>query len=45
MFSWNELMFALILSGSKPKTAPVGVLNFIGFEQVAWGPLMAATLS
>ncbi len=44
MFSWNELMFALILSGSQSKTAPVGVLNFIGFEQVAWGPLMAATI-
>jgi multiple sugar transport system permease protein len=44
MFSWNELMFALILSGSKAKTAPVGVLNFIGFEQVAWGPLMAASI-
>ena len=44
MFSWNELLFALVLSGSNSKTAPVGVLNFIGFEQVAWGPLMAATI-
>ena len=44
IFSWNELMFALILSGSSVKTAPVGVMNFIGFEEVAWGPLMAATI-
>jgi multiple sugar transport system permease protein len=44
MFSWNELMFALILSGPSSKTAPVGVMNFIGFEEVAWGPLMAATI-
>ena len=44
IFSWNELMFSLILSGSSVKTAPVGVMNFIGFEKVAWGPLMAATI-
>jgi multiple sugar transport system permease protein len=44
MFSWNELMFALTLSGTTVKTAPVGVFNFIGFEEVAWGPLMAATI-
>ena len=35
-------MFALTLSGTTVKTAPVGVFNFIGFEEVAWGPLMAA---
>ena len=44
MFSWNELMFALTLTGTVTKTAPVGVFNFIGFEEVAWGPLMAATI-
>ncbi len=44
MFSWNELMFALILSGTAVKTAPVGIFNFIGFEEVAWGPLMAAAI-
>jgi multiple sugar transport system permease protein len=44
IFSWNELMFALVLSGSSVKTAPVGVFNFIGFEEVAWGPLMAASM-
>ncbi|MBA7508089.1 Trehalose transport system permease protein SugB [subsurface metagenome] len=43
MFSWNELMFALVLSGPSVKTAPVGVFNFIGFLQVEWGPLMAAS--
>ena len=37
-------MFALILSGPNSKTAPVGIMNFIGFEEVAWGPLMAATI-
>ena len=44
MFSWNELMFALTLTGTAVKTAPVGVFNFIGFEEVVWGPLMAATI-
>lgn len=44
MFSWNELMFALTLTGTTAKTASVGVFNFIGFEEVAWGPLMAATI-
>ena len=44
MFSWNELMFALTLSGTTVKTAPVGIMNFIGFEEIAWGPLMAAAI-
>ena len=44
MFSWNELMFALTLTGTTTKTAPVGIMNFIGFEEVAWGPMMAASM-
>lgn len=40
--SWNEMLFALILTGSRTKTAPVAIFNFISFEEVLWGPLSAA---
>ena len=42
IFSWNELLFALILTQSAAKTAPAGIYSFISFEEVAWGELTAA---
>ncbi len=41
IFSWNEFMFALILTGEKAKTLPVGVTGFITFEGIKWGLLAA----
>ncbi|MCX6089479.1 MAG: carbohydrate ABC transporter permease [Candidatus Atribacteria bacterium] len=41
IFSWNEFLFALILSGEGAKTLPVGVTGFITFEGVKWGLLAA----
>jgi len=42
ILSWNELMFALTLSGTQSKTAPVSLYNFIAYLEIHWGPLMAA---
>jgi len=43
IFSWNNFLFSLILSGHNTKTLPVAIMNFIGYASVDWGGLMAAT--
>ena len=42
MFCWNELLFAMAITGSSTMTAPMGVYNFVGYYQVYWGELSAA---
>jgi multiple sugar transport system permease protein len=42
IFSWNNFMFALVLSGAKTKTLPVAIFNFVGYAAIDWGGLMAA---
>jgi multiple sugar transport system permease protein len=45
IFSWNQFLFSLILSGPKTKTAPVAVYNFISYGKIDWvGIGAAATL-
>jgi len=41
IFSWNEFLFALGLTGKYAKTGPVSVLAFIGLEEMIWGKLCA----
>ena len=41
IFSWNEFLFALILTGKTAKTAPVGITGFLSFERIIWGKLCA----
>ena len=43
IFSWNNFMFALVLSGTDTKTLPVAIFDFIGYASIDWGGLMAAT--
>lgn len=43
IFSWNNFMFALVLSGSSTKTLPVAIYDFIGYAAIDWGALMAAS--
>lgn len=43
IFSWNELMFASVLTSNFAKTAPAGIYNFIGYNEVRWGSLTAAS--
>ncbi|WP_033344025.1 carbohydrate ABC transporter permease [Catenuloplanes japonicus] len=42
IFSWNNFMFALILSDEDTKTMPVTLFNFISYASTDWGGLMAA---
>lgn len=44
VFSWNELMFALVLTSTRAKTIPVGLYTFLGYHQVKWGSLCAGTM-
>ena len=40
--SWNNFLFALVLSNEQTKTLPVAVLGYIGYTSIQWGALMAA---
>jgi len=42
VFSWNDLLFGLILSGSHAKTAPVFIANYNTYEEVLWGQISAS---
>ena len=45
IFSWNQFLFSLILSGQKTKTVSVAVYNFISYGKIDWaGSGAAATL-
>lgn len=42
IMTWNEFLFALILTGTQAKTAAVALYGFVTFRDVLWGPLFAA---
>lgn len=42
LFSWNEFLFATILTSSQTRTAPVGLYTFVGYQNIQWGLLSAA---
>ena len=41
VWSWNEFLFALVLTRASTKTLPVVISEFIGFVQVDWQGLTA----
>lgn len=41
-YSWNNFLFALVLTGAKTKTLPVAVYGFLTADQIDWGGLSAA---
>lgn len=43
IFSWNNFMFALVLSSANTKTLPVAIFDFVGYASIDWGGLMAAS--
>jgi multiple sugar transport system permease protein len=43
MTSWNEFVFAAVLSNTQTRTVPVAIASFIGEVYVSWGELAAAT--
>jgi len=44
IFSWNNFMFALILSSTKTLTLPLAIYQFISYSNVDWGGIMAASV-
>jgi len=44
IFIWNEFLFALTLTGVGRRTVTVAVYNFIGFTEILWGQMSAASL-
>lgn len=41
IFSWNELLFALILTRAGTRTAPVAATTFMSGYELPWGEIMA----
>lgn len=44
IYSWNNFIFALVLSGKHTKTLPMAIYNFISYTEVNWSGLMAAAV-
>lgn len=44
IFSWNELMFALVLTRESARTMPALTTKFITGMGVRWGPMAATTM-
>jgi len=44
IFSWNNFLFALVLSNQETRTLPVAIVNFTSYASVDWGGLMAAAV-
>lgn len=44
IFSWNEFLFALILSRREVVTLPVAIVNFLAYEGTEWGKISAASM-
>lgn len=44
IFAWNEFLYALILTRTNWKTAPIAVLSYITSEGIMWGELAAASI-
>lgn len=41
--SWNEFLYALILTGVRTQTAPIAVSGMVGGEVLTWGQMSAAS--
>lgn len=42
IFAWNEFLYAMVLTTRDAKTLPLGVYNWVSYEEVRWGELTAA---
>lgn len=43
--SWNEFLFALLLSGIKTKTLPVATAGYITDREICWGPMATVAIT
>ena len=44
LFSWNEMLFASILTGTRANTIPTGVLKFVTVVGIDWGEMAAVSI-
>jgi multiple sugar transport system permease protein len=44
LFSWNEFLFALIITRNFARTAPLAIVNFIAYEGAEWGRIAAGSI-
>lgn len=44
LFSWNEFLFAQVLTDNRARTVPVGLYTFIGYQEILWGELSASAM-
>jgi multiple sugar transport system permease protein len=44
LFSWNEFLFALVITRSEAMTLPVAVTGFLAYQGAEWGKIAAATM-
>ena len=44
LISWNEFLFALVLTGQETRTLPVLVNMFVSEKNVEWGVMSAAAI-
>lgn len=44
IFSWNALVFGLVLGGRDTYPVTIALLGYMGYQNVDWGPMAAATL-
>jgi multiple sugar transport system permease protein len=42
LYTWNEFLYALILTGRDAKTAPVAIVGFMTNREIYWGRMAAA---
>ena len=42
--SWNEFLFALLLTSEHSRTAPIVIAEFNSVYGLAWGPMTAAAV-
>jgi multiple sugar transport system permease protein len=44
IYTWNEFLFALVVTGRGTKTVPIMIQGFMSSDGIEWGPLAATAL-
>ena len=44
LFSWNEFLFALVMTRNNARTAPLAIVNFMAYEGAEWGRIAAGSI-
>lgn len=44
IYSWNEFLYAMVLTARNAKTLPLGIYNWVSYEEVMWGELTASAV-